>query len=107
MENLKVFVKLGVDNKNIGACLDSQCILMFVHLKKSANIIPDYTLIKVNPSKPPKSLTTLGLRLRIPCIVLNGEGIDDPDEILTTLEKNFPGGLLQSEIENEAEISTR
>lgn len=107
MANLKVFVKLGVDNKNIGACLDSQCIVMLAHLKKSANIIPNYTLIKVNPSKPPESLTSLGLRLRIPCIVLDGDAIDDPDEVLATLESKFPGGLLKSELENDAEIATR
>lgn len=107
MENLKIFVKLGVDNKNIGACLESQCIVMLVHLKKSANIIPDYTLIKVNPSKPPESLTNLGLRLRIPCVLLDSDAVDDPDEILDTLESKFPGGLCKSELENDAEIATR
>ncbi|KAI5741223.1 hypothetical protein M8J76_011567 [Diaphorina citri] len=107
MANLKIYVKLGVDNKNIGACLESQCIVMLAHLKKSAHLIDNYTIIKVNPSKPPESFTSLGLRLRIPCIVLNNDAIDDPDEILTTLEDNFPGGLLKNEFESDAEIATR
>ncbi|KAL1461050.1 hypothetical protein WDU94_012982 [Cyamophila willieti] len=107
MANLKVFVKLGVDNKNIGACLESQCIVMLVHIKKCSNVLPDYTLIKVNPSKPPELFTSLGLRLRIPCIVLNNDAVDDPDEILTTLDQKFPGGLLKSELESDAELATR
>ncbi|KAG8278648.1 Chloride intracellular channel protein 6 [Homalodisca vitripennis] len=110
---IKVFSKAGYDNKCIGACYQSQRILMIAEIKFNAGVLPKYEVIPVNVSKPPKEFKELGLHLRVPALFLSlgkkeeFEPIDIADDIVLELESRYPGGLLKNELEAEAESATR
>ncbi|XP_069695773.1 chloride intracellular channel protein 4-like [Periplaneta americana] len=107
-KDITLFVKAGKDEKILGACPQSQRVLMIAELKVAANVLPQFKTIPVNVSRPPETFRRLGLRLRVPALYLGSE--DDPvdvaDDIVTLLETRFPGGLLQQE-DPEAELATR
>jgi len=107
--NVTLFVKAGKDGKSLGACPQSQRVLMLAELKVTAMILPRFETIPVNVARPPEAFRRLGLRLRVPALYL---GSDDPvdvaDDIVSLLESRFPGGILQQNQEDpEAELATR
>lgn len=113
VSEIHIFFKAGYDNVRLGACYQSQRVLMLVELKCSSNIITKLVKTPVNVSKPPKVFKELGLHLRVPALYLkfanneDFEPLDFADDIVMELENRFPGGLMKSDIEAEAEIATR
>lgn len=108
--DLTLFVKAGRKAQNLGACPQSQRVLMVAELKVAAGVLPHFITVPVNVSKPPEAFSRLGLRLRVPALFLcsKEEPTDVADDIVTILEERFPGGVLQPPQEDsEAEIATR
>lgn len=111
-DKIIIFLKAGYDGKCLGACHQSQRILMLAELKAYAKTIPTFATIPVNISRPPDSFKKLGLRLRVPALYLDVgsedmEPLDVADDIVTTLETRYPGGILKNDFNNEAETATR
>lgn len=112
-EKITVFFKAGYDGKCLGACHQSQRVLMLAELKLSAAVIPKFHKIPVNISRPPDSFRQLGLRRRVPALHLDtgksddNEPIDVADDIVAVLESRYPGGVLKNDVETKAEIATR
>uniref|UniRef100_A0A1B6C4P8 CLIC N-terminal domain-containing protein n=1 Tax=Clastoptera arizonana TaxID=38151 RepID=A0A1B6C4P8_9HEMI len=110
-EKITIFFKAGYDGKCFGACYQSQRVLMLAKLKLNEHIIPSFKTIAVNISRPPESFKKLGLRLRVPALYMDAspdiEPVDVPDDIVTVLESQYPGGLLKNDLVNEAEAATR
>ncbi|XP_075235760.1 chloride intracellular channel exl-1-like [Lycorma delicatula] len=104
---ITIFYKAGYDDKCFGACHQSQRVLMLAELKVLHGAMPKFMSIPVNTSRPPESFRKLGLRLRVPALFLettaDSEPIDVADEIISTLENVFPGGVLHTEKEGEAD----
>ena len=110
LTDLTLFVKAGRKGQNLGACPQSQRVLMVAELKVAENILSCFTTVPVNISKPPEVFSRLGLRLRVPALFLgsNEEPIDVADDIITILEERFPGGILHPvQEDSEAELATR
>ncbi|KDR22732.1 Chloride intracellular channel protein 6, partial [Zootermopsis nevadensis] len=108
--NISIFVKAGKDGKSLGACPQSQRVLMLAELKFAAKVLPQFKTIPVNVSRSPEAFRRLGLRLRVPALYLGlGEDpVDVADDIVSLLESRFPGGILQQNEEDpEAELVTR
>lgn len=108
--NVTLFVKAGKDGKCLGACPQSQRVLMLAELKVAAKILPQFKTIPVNVSRPPEVFSRLGLRLRVPALYLglDEDPVDVADDIVSLLESRFPGGILQQNQEDpEAELVTR
>lgn len=108
--NVTLFVKAGKDGKSLGACPQSQRVLMLAELKATAMILPRFETIPVNVARPPDTFRRLGLRLRVPALYLglDEDAIDVADDIVSLLESRFPGGILQQNQEDpEAELATR
>lgn len=111
--DIYVFFKSGVDNFSVGACYQSQRVLMVSELKHSSNVMPEFIKIAVNVNKPPKVFKDIGLHLRVPALHLKSasnedfEPIDIADDIVMELENRFPGGLMKNDLEAQAEIATR
>lgn len=108
--NLTLFVKAGKDEKCLGACPQSQRILMLAELKVAAKILPQFRTVPVNVSRPPEVFSRLGLRLRVPALYfgIDEDPIDVADDIVSLLESRFPGGNLEQNQEDpEAELVTR
>ncbi|KAK7865376.1 hypothetical protein R5R35_001864 [Gryllus longicercus] len=104
-----LFVKAGWDGKALGACHQSQRVLMLAKLKFAAGVLPSLESIPVNVSRPPQVFCELGLRLRVPalCLGIDIEPIDVADDIVSSLEEYYPGGvLIQNEV-TEATVATR
>jgi glutathione S-transferase len=108
--NITLFVKAGKDGKSLGACPQSQRVLMLAELKVAAKILPQFKTVPVNVSRPPEAFRRLGLRLRVPALYLGSDEdpVDVADDIVSLLESRFPGGILQQNQEDpEAELATR
>jgi len=108
--NVTLFVKAGKDGKSLGACPQSQRVLMLAELKVTAMILPRFETIPVNVARPPDAFRRLGLRLRVPALYLglDEDPVDVADDIVSLLESRFPGGVLQQNQEDpEAELATR
>ena len=108
--NVTLFVKAGKDGKSLGACPQSQRVLMLAELKVTAMILPRFETIPVNVARPPDVFRRLGLRLRVPALYLglDEDPVDVADDIVSLLESRFPGGILQQNQEDpEAELATR
>jgi len=108
--NVTLFVKAGKDGKSLGACPQSQRVLMLAELKVTAMILPRFETIPVNVARPPDAFRRLGLRLRVPALYLglDEDPVDVADDIVSLLESRFPGGILQqNQEEPEAELATR
>lgn len=108
-----VFFKAGFDGECMGACYQSQRVLMLAELKSSCGVMNQFKTVPVNISKPPKKFKELGLHLRVPALFLilkdkkDTDPIDIADDIVLELEKLYPGGLLKNDLENESENATR
>lgn len=107
------FFKAGFDGECMGACYQSQRVLMLAELKFSSGVMNGFKTVPVNISKPPKEFKELGLHLRVPALFLilkdkkDSDPIDIADDIVLELEKLYPGGLLKNDLENESENATR
>ncbi|PSN43591.1 hypothetical protein C0J52_15974 [Blattella germanica] len=106
---LTLFVKAAKDGKSLGACPQSQRVLMLAELKAAGSSLPKFQTVPVNISRPPEAFSRLGLRLRVPALYLgsNEDPVDVADEIVTILEERFPGGVQQTNQDPEAELATR
>lgn len=106
--HMTLFVKAGWDGKSLGACHQSQRVLMLSKLKVAAGVLPSLECIPVNVSRPPDVFRELGLRLRVPALHLHKEEpIDVPDDIVMALEEQYPGGTYLSQEVPEATVATR
>ncbi|XP_054271726.1 chloride intracellular channel exl-1-like [Macrosteles quadrilineatus] len=111
-KSIKIFFKAGYDNECLGACYQSQRVLMFAELKAKAGVMPLFEKTPVNISKPPKAFKELGLHLRVPALYLDIRGqdfdaIDIADDIIVELDSRYQGGILKNELDTEAENATR
>lgn len=108
-----IFFKACFDGECMGACYQSQRVLMLAELKSSYGVMNQFKTVPVNISKPPKEFKELGLHLRVPALFLipkdkkDSDPIDIADDIVLELEKLYPGGLLKNDLENESENATR
>ncbi|RZF35816.1 hypothetical protein LSTR_LSTR006274 [Laodelphax striatellus] len=111
-DKVVIFFKAGYDDKCFGACYQSQRVLMLSELKASNQVMPEFTCVPVNVSRPPDSFQNLGLRLRVPALHIQNdeeeksEPIDVADDIVSTLQTRFPGGVISNHWEAQAETVT-
>ncbi|XP_067006206.2 chloride intracellular channel exl-1 [Anabrus simplex] len=110
-KNVTLFVKAGRDGCCLGACPQSQRVLMLAELKVAAGILSHFEKVPVNVARPPEVFKSLGLRLRVPALYLgceDEEPIDVADDIVAMLESCYPGGVSPlSEEVSDAELATR
>lgn len=112
-DEVGIFFKAGCDGECVGACYQSQRVLMLAEMKFLNGVMSKFTTVPVNISKPPKEFKELGLHLRVPALFFNSntkknsDPIDIADDIVLELEKLYPGGLLKNDLENESEKATR
>ncbi|XP_039300203.1 chloride intracellular channel protein 2 [Nilaparvata lugens] len=111
-DKVTLFYKAGYDDKCFGACYQSQRVLILSELKFSKHLMPEFTCIPVNISRPPDSFQRLGLRLRVPALHIQNElddkiePIDVADDIVSNLQSRFPGGVISNHWEAQAENVT-
>ncbi|XP_071451452.1 chloride intracellular channel exl-1-like [Hetaerina americana] len=70
-------------------------ILMVIGIKVDCGVIPEskLTITHVDDSRPmPSSLRSHGIS-RVPAVVIGDTGEDDPETIISLLDRHYPGGL--------------